>query len=189
MAGNNDYVPGFDDVQEDSLKFILRPIPNVDKGMLIVLTGYIDTYNSNYFQNQVTKIIQKDFYNLIFECTNLTGLASTGFGILTSLLKKVHIMGGDIVLSNLQPQITETIQLLGFAHFFKIVESMEDAMKQFGASLGPATTAAAPNTSFPMLLSCPSCNRQLKAQHGGRFRCINCKAVIVITDDGRISVE
>ena len=183
METHNDLIPGFDEITEETLKITLRRIPNVDKGCLISLTGFIDVYNSTFFQKQITRVINSDFYNLIFECSNLSSITSTGFGILTNLLKKVHFMGGEIVLSGLQPTIVETIELLGFAHFFKMVNSLEDAMKEFGA------VVAMQNTVFPKFLNCPSCQKVLRAQHSGRFRCINCKTVIVVSDDGNVSVE
>ena len=83
METNNDLIPGFDEITEETLKITLRRIPNVDKGCLISLTGFIDVYNSTFFQKQITRVINSDFYNLIFECSNLSSITSTGFGILT----------------------------------------------------------------------------------------------------------
>jgi len=182
--GNNDLISNFDDITEDSLKINIQRIPALDKGLLVVLTGYIDTYNSNFFQTQVTKIINADYSNLIFECSNLTSISSTGFGILTNFLKKVHIMGGEIVLAALQPNIIETIELLGFAHFFKMVNTLEESMRIFGTA-GSGST----NAIFPKLLTCPSCHKSLRAQHAGRFRCINCKTILVVAENGSVTAE
>ena len=46
---NNDLVPDFDDEKDDSLKITLEKADGVEKGLLIILNGYIDTYNSVYF--------------------------------------------------------------------------------------------------------------------------------------------
>lgn len=191
MATNNDFVPGFDDEQQDTLKFTLSPINGIPNGIIVVLNGYIDTYNSSFFQSQISKIINYKYINLIFECSNLTGLASTGFGILTALLKKVNQWGGDLVLASLQPQIIDTITLLGFAHFFKIVPSCNEAVVILSGIMAMQGQNA--NTQnqmvFPLLLACPACKRQLRAQHAGRFRCTNCKTIINITEQGQVSIE
>ena len=50
---NNDIVPGFDDEKDDSLKIRLQKFDNVENCLALYLTGYIDTYNSNYFQKRV----------------------------------------------------------------------------------------------------------------------------------------
>ena len=63
---NNDVVPGFDDEKDDSLKVRLQKIDEVAGCLVLYLTGYIDTYNSNYFQKRVSKTIESGFTRLIF---------------------------------------------------------------------------------------------------------------------------
>jgi len=184
MGSNNDLISNFDDISEESLIINIQKIPALEKGCLVILKGYIDTYNSTFFQTQVDKIINVGFTNLIFECSSLTSISSTGFGILTSFLKKTHILGGEIVLAVLQPTIIETIELLGFAHFFKMVNTLEEAMRILGAVNGSIGTAV-----FPKLLTCPSCHKSLRAQHAGRFRCINCKTILMVAENGTVSAE
>ena len=185
MDENNAVVPGFDDDKDESLSIRISPVPAVSGGCVVELTGFIDTYNSSFFQRQITKLICADYVNLIFDCSNLSAIASTGFGVLTNLLKMVHVSNGEIVLSTLQPAIMETIELLGFSHFFKIAKDPDSALKCFGN----ASSAVVSDNVFPKMLNCPSCQKSLRAQHAGRFRCMNCKTIIVISPEGNISTE
>ena len=50
---NNEIVPGFDDERDDSLKIRLQKIDETENCLVLYLTGYIDTYNSNFFQKQI----------------------------------------------------------------------------------------------------------------------------------------
>ncbi|HUZ18791.1 MAG TPA: anti-sigma F factor antagonist, partial [Spirochaetia bacterium] len=50
---NNDIVPGFDEEKDDSLKIRLQRVDEVENCLVLYLTGYIDTYNSNFFQKRV----------------------------------------------------------------------------------------------------------------------------------------
>ena len=43
---NNDLVSGFNDEKDDSLKISLEKVDAVDNAILVILNGYIDTYNS-----------------------------------------------------------------------------------------------------------------------------------------------
>ena len=52
---NNDIVPGFDEEKDDSLKIRLQRVDSVEGCLVLYLTGYIDTYNSNFFQKRVPK--------------------------------------------------------------------------------------------------------------------------------------
>jgi len=139
---NNDIVPGFDDEKDDSLKIRLQKIDEVAGCLVLYLTGYIDTYNSNYFQKRVAKTIESGFTRLIFHCAGLNYVSSTGIGSFTAFLKAVKPRGGDLVLLEIQPKVYEVFQLLGFSQFFNIKENLEEAVAFFaqkgeGAQAGP----------------------------------------------------
>lgn len=177
---NNDLVPGFNDEKDDSLKINLEKINDKENIILIILNGYIDTYNSVYFQKQIGKVVSAGFVNLIFNCANLNYVSSTGIGSFTAFLKLVKPKGGDIVLLSIQPKVYEVFQLLGFSQFFNIKESIEDALSFF------TEVSPAPASVFPKVFNCPVCSRKLKATKSGRFRCSDCKSILAIDPQGQI---
>ncbi len=178
---NNEIVPGFDEEKDSSLKISLEKVENKENTILIILNGYIDTYNSVYFQNQVGKIVSAGYINLIFSCAGLNYVSSTGIGSFTAFLKLVKPKGGDIVLLSIQPKVYEVFQLLGFSQFFNIKESLEDAISFFSE---PAVSAQ--TSLFPKVFVCPVCSRRLKATKSGRFRCSDCKSILVIDQQAQI---
>ena len=91
---NNDLVPGFNDEKDGSLEIFLSKIEGTSNSILVTLSGYIDTYNSAYFQKQAAKIISAGFKNIVFNCQNLTYVSSTGIGSLTSIEKNAKSNGG-----------------------------------------------------------------------------------------------
>ena len=178
---NNDIIPGFDDEKDESLKIRLQKVDNVDGCLVLYLSGYIDTYNSNLFQKRVSKAIDKAYIRLVFHCGGLNYVSSTGIGSFTAFLKAVKPRGGDLVLLEIQPKVYEVFQLLGFSQFFNIKETLEDAVAFF-TQAGKAGTSAI----FPKILKCPICARKLKASRAGRFRCSECKTILVIDDSGQV---
>ena len=178
---NNDIVPGFDDEKDDSLKIRLQKVETVDNCLALYLTGYIDTYNSNFFQKRVNKAIDHGNIRLIFNCGGLNYVSSTGIGSFTAFLKAVRPRGGDIVLLEIQPKVYEVFQLLGFSQFFNIKDNVEEATGFF--KQGDQTAAA---SVFPKIFSCPICNKRLKASKSGRFRCSECKTILAIDNEGRV---
>lgn len=177
---SNDLVPGFSDEKDDSLKITLEKVEGVENGILVMLNGYIDTYNSVYFQKQVNKIVSVGFVRIIFNCANLNYVSSTGIGSFTAFLKLVKPKNGDIVLLNIQPKVYEVFQLLGFSQFFNIKETIEDAVGFFSAESAPGVSI------FPKVFACPVCSRKLKAAKSGRFRCSDCKAILAIDQAGNV---
>ena len=179
---NNNIVPGFDDERDDSLKISLEKIDAVPNGLGIYLNGYIDTYNSNFFQKKITKVVEAGFSNLIFNCSALNYVSSTGIGSFTSFLKMLKPKGGDIVLLEIQPKVYEVFQLLGSSQFFNIKDTADDAMAFFKQG------APVAESIFPKVFACPMCNKHLRATRSGRFRCSECKSILAINDQGVVSL-
>lgn len=182
MNNNNSLVPGFDDEKDDSLKISLEKIDSVPSGLRIYLSGYIDTYNSNFFQKKITKVVEAGFINLIFNCSALSYVSSTGIGSFTSFLKMIKPKGGDIVLLEIQPKVYEVFQLLGFSQFFNIKDTTEEAVAFFKQGT-PVT-----DNVFPKVFACPMCNKHLRATRVGRFRCSECKSILAINEQGQVSL-
>ncbi len=89
MGNNNNLVPGFNDEKDDSLKINLEKVNDIENCVSIYLNGYIDTYNSSFFQKRIQKVVETGFTNLIFNCASLNYVSSTGIGSFTSFLKMV----------------------------------------------------------------------------------------------------
>ncbi|MDR3248357.1 MAG: STAS domain-containing protein [Treponema sp.] len=180
---NNDIVPGFDDEKDDSLKIKLQKIDGIEGCLVLYLTGYIDTYNSNYFQKRIAKAIEGGFIRLVFQCGGLNYVSSTGIGSFTAFLKSVKPRGGDLVLLEIQPKVYEVFQLLGFSQFFNIKEDLDESVNFFrtGVTGGGGSTAL-----FPKLFSCPICSKKLKAIKPGRFRCSECKTILAIDNTAQV---
>ena len=178
---NNDIVPGFDDEKDDSLKIRLDKINGAPRCIMLTLIGYIDTYNSNFFQKRVQKIIDSGFVRLIFHCSGLNYVSSTGIGSFTAFLKAVKPQGGDLVMLEIQPKVYEVFQLLGFSQFFNIRESLEDSIRFFNTDKIQEKPSV-----FPKIVSCPICSKKLKAVKSGRFRCSECKSILAIDEQAQV---
>ncbi len=182
MDNNNALIPGFDQDKDDSLTITLRKADGIKNGLCIYLSGYIDTYNSSYFQKKVTQVIEAGYINLIFNCSSLNYVSSTGIGSFTVFLKIVKPKGGEVVLLEIQPKVYEVFQLLGFSQFFNIKNNLEEAVAFF--SEGAFQTSSV----FPLVISCPVCSKKLRATKAGRFRCSGCKSILAINDHGEVTL-
>ena len=178
---NNDIVSGFDEEKDESLRIKLQKIDDIDGALVLYLTGYIDTYNSNFFQKRVTRAVEVGYTRLIFNCGGLTYVSSTGIGSFTAFLKAVKPRGGDVVLMEIQPRVYEVFRLLGFSQFFNIRDTLDDAADHFRRSSGHPELEV-----FPRTFKCPVCTTRLKANRSGRFRCSKCRTIIAIDNAGQV---
>jgi len=178
---NDDIVSGFTEEKDESLKIDLEQVSQIPGCLLLSLNGYIDTYNSNFFQKRVQRAIEAGFTRLVFNCGGLNYVSSTGIGSFTAFLKAVKPKSGDIVLLEIQPKVYEVFQLLGFSQFFNIKDSLEDAIAFFQNGPAPKT-----GSLFPKIFACPICAKKLKAVKPGRFRCSECKTILAIDDAAEV---
>ena len=178
---NNSIIPGFDEEKDDSLKIRLEKIDEVEGCIVLFLNGYIDTYNSSFFQKRVSKVVESGFNRLIFNCGALNYVSSTGIGSFTAFLKTVKPKGGDVVLLEIQPKVYEVFQLLGFSQFFNIKDSLADSIDFF-----KTTGVEIKSEVFPKIFACPICSKKLKATKAGRFRCSECKTILAIDNNGQV---
>lgn len=178
---NNDIVPGFDEEKDESLRIRLQRLQNVDGCLVLYLSGYIDTYNSNFFQKRVNRAIESGFIRLVFNCGGLNYVSSTGIGSFTAFLKTVRPRGGDVILLEIQPKVYEVFQLLGFSQFFNIKDTLDDAVDYFTRGGGSVQSEI-----FPKTFKCPVCSTRLRATKAGRFRCSSCKTILAIDQAGQV---
>ena len=178
---NNDIVSGFDDEKDDSLKIKLDKVTGAPRCIMLTLVGYIDTYNSNFFQKRVQRVIDSGYVRLIFHCSGLNYVSSTGIGSFTAFLKAVKPQGGDLVMLEIQPKVYEVFQLLGFSQFFNIKESLEDSIRFFNTERVQEKSSV-----FPKIVSCLICSKKLRAIKSGRFRCSEFKSILAIDDTGQV---
>lgn len=179
---NNALISGFDESTNDSLKIILSPCQELKDGIIIVLNGYIDIYTSQFFHDQVQKIVGAGYTNLIFDCKNLEYVSSSGIGVFSSLLKNIKLQSGDIILLNMPEKVLEVFQLLCFSQLFQFRDSIEEAIKFFRQEVVTEVSV------FPMIFSCPVCSKRLKTTGSGRFRCSECKSILAVNEQGKIFV-
>lgn len=177
MGNNNNIVPGFNDEKDDSIKINLEVLNDVHNGLIIYLNGYIDTYNSTFFERRIKKVVEAGFNNLIFNCDSLNYISSTGIGLFTSILKMVKQQNGDIVLLELQPKVYEVFQLLGFTSFFNIKDSLIDAC---------ACLNGDSESFFPTDINCPNCSKKIMIFHPSRFHCPECNFAISVSCSAEI---
>lgn len=165
---------------KDSLKLNTEEPAGDSEAVILKLDGLIDTYNSSDLQKEVLDIISS-YTKIVFDCSKLTYVSSTGVGTFMVFLKSVKEKNGTIVLANLQQKVMEIFQLLGFSKFFTVTDSLDEGLKVLGISTEV-------KSCFPKVFECPACGKKLKASKSGKFRCIQCSAIIGISLDGTVSL-
>jgi len=152
-----------------------------EKTIVMRLSGLIDTYNSEYFRSQATKVVEEGYPNIIFDTSATTFMSSTGIGAFTALLKVVKDKQGSMIIFGMPAKIYEVFQLLGFSSFFRFCSTRDEALSMLSMDTDSPSV-------FPMQITCPVCRRNLKAVKSGRFRCSSCRVILVVKEEGEIQL-
>ena len=93
-----------------------------------------------------------------------------------SISSKIKMIGGNIILSQIKPNILEVLKLLGFSNFFSITETITEAYAELNKNNQFTIFAKA----FPFAFTCPMCKANLRAPHIGKYKCTSCKSTITL---------
>jgi anti-anti-sigma factor len=124
---NNDIVSGFDSDTDEKLFIALEMLEGVDDGLLVGLSGYIDTYNSMHIQQRMQKAFDAGFTRVLFDMRALAYASSTGIYSFICFRDACQRAGGDMALAGMQDVVAGVFDILGFMSFFPIFDSVEDA--------------------------------------------------------------
>lgn len=84
-----------------------------------VLSGRLDTANSQLFAVEMQPLMDGADKHLVLDCTNLEFVSSSGLRLLLSLRKQTIAMGGDVTIKNVQLDVMQVFTITGFFSLFK----------------------------------------------------------------------
>lgn len=143
----------------------------------IKLQGYIDSGSADEFEKKSIDYIDSGVKYIIFDCKDLNFISSAGFGVFTLINKKLKTLNGVSVIFNLNKEIKNVFELLGFKRFFNIVDTEEEAIKFIEKYI---ENLKLQNTQFPKIIECYSCHQKLKILSPGKYRCIKCNTILEV---------
>ncbi|MDD5644113.1 MAG: STAS domain-containing protein [bacterium] len=96
---------------------------------VIKLAGELDTDTYMAFQDKLRPFAVKSAEVLIFDMTDLNYISSMGLAEIFKIRKKVESYGGNIVISNLKPQIKKVFEIVKALPSEKVFENREEVDK------------------------------------------------------------
>ena len=96
---------------------------------VLKIKGRVDTIHSSALEGEVNQVFDSGEKNLIFNCSGMDYISSSGLRVFLVTQKKVIPLKGKLYLSNLQPAIQEIFRISGFSNLFRIFETQEEALE------------------------------------------------------------
>lgn len=111
---------------EGELAFPMRRLDN--GGVVVTPTGRLDSNTSPKLERLLNQLLEEGQHWLFIDMTDVTYIASSGLKILVSAWRRAQDQDGDVLLSGMQPRITEIFEMVGFDMLFRIFPTLEAAL-------------------------------------------------------------
>ena len=102
-----------------------------DEYVIVHLKGKLDLGSELYFKKKMEYLLERQWYNLIFNMENVEYINSFGLGVLTNVWRRVKNENGILKLASLPDKIKRLFQLTWLTKVFDIYETVEEAEKDF----------------------------------------------------------
>jgi anti-anti-sigma factor len=160
--------------KNNDINLEVKKLDSEGKKAVIDFKGYIDTYNSPNVGKFIAEFVEEnEVTSIVYNLGGLSYISSTGIGFLTESLKICNKHKIKFYLSNIQKNVLEVINLLGFTTFFNVINDIEDT-----------NNMTVEESKFPVTISCSKCNKPLKIVKIGKFKCGACGNIIKVNKDG-----
>lgn len=100
------------------------------KNLVIHIGGDIDHHETIKMREKVDGYIRSgQARNIVFDFNNVTFMDSSGIGLIMGRYRHIKESGGQVLLSNISPQLDRILQISGVYQLMEQYPSVEEALK------------------------------------------------------------
>ena len=99
---------------------------------VVQMAGRIDSNTAPALTDAFKALTDDGKFNLVFEMSEVEFISSTGVWVLMETQKECKKRKrGELVIANVNEKIQQSLDLAGLKHFFKIFDTVTDAVGNF----------------------------------------------------------
>ena len=95
-------------------------IKELDGGMKAILNGRLDTPAAVKAQQEIGPLLENADKEIVFDCTNLEYISSSGLRLFLTIRKEASVNGGKVIIENINDEIRKVFMMTGFFNLFEI---------------------------------------------------------------------
>ena len=85
-----------------------------------VIAGRVDTVTSSDLENAVSQVWNNPSITLVFDCSKMEYISSSGLRVVLKAHKQVTATGGKFILRNVNSDVRSVLDLTGFSRILTI---------------------------------------------------------------------
>jgi anti-sigma B factor antagonist len=99
---------------------------------LVRLSGRLDSATAPLLEEKLEQITESGRFRLVLDLSDVDFISSKGWWVLINTQKKCKRFNrGEVLLVNVQPQIRDSLELVGMGKYFKIYDDVASAVGSF----------------------------------------------------------
>jgi anti-anti-sigma factor len=99
---------------------------------LVAVNGRVDANTAPQLQDTLHSIFDERRFRLVLDLSEMSYMSSAGLKVLLAALKEAKRWNrGDLRLASLQPQVHDTLNLVGLLQLFKVYSDTVEAVGSF----------------------------------------------------------
>lgn len=99
---------------------------------LVRIRGRLDSATAPILEEKLEEITEAGRFRLVLDLSEVDFISSKGWWVLINTQKKCKRFNrGEVLLANVQPQIRESLNLVGMGKYFKIYDDVASAVGSF----------------------------------------------------------
>ncbi|MBU1097217.1 MAG: anti-sigma factor antagonist [Ignavibacteriae bacterium HGW-Ignavibacteriae-2] len=98
---------------------------------VIDLKGYLDAHTAPELEQEFNKLIDHNDYKVVVNFDELKYISSAGLGVFMAYVETMRENKGDIKFSNMQDDVFNIFDLLGFPVLYEFFKDEKEAIEKF----------------------------------------------------------
>lgn len=98
---------------------------------IIELEGFLDAHTAPELENIFNRLIEDDKFKVVVNFDKLSYISSAGLGVFMAYVETMRENRGDIKFTNLQDNVYNVFDLLGFPMLYEFYTKEDEALRKF----------------------------------------------------------
>jgi anti-sigma B factor antagonist len=104
-------------------------VREVDGVSVLLAEGFVNAHTVRQFEGALEGLVREGKFTILLDCRLLNYISSAGLGAIMGQVETVRANGGDILLCNLQKNVFEIFDTLGFNQLYRVFATEEEALR------------------------------------------------------------
>lgn len=107
----------------------------IKRNLVVNVSEELDHHNAEIIRDEIDKLVVKNNIKcVIFNFSNTNFMDSSGIGVIMGRYKNIKNMGGNVVVTNVNPRMDRIFKLSGLYRIIDSYASVDKALKQTNIS-------------------------------------------------------